>query len=798
MKKLIFVLILIIGGFPLLGQDFSGIKICVNPGHGGHDSDDRYIPLTGYWESEGNLTKGLYLRDILEGWGADIVMTRTTNTTEDDLPLSQICEIANTNNVDFFHSIHSNASQAQVNHPLMLFRGYTDDPVFPAAKEMGSIMWQELISGHKWCVWNYDYENNIGDWSFRPEWGTQGYGVLRTLEMPGVLSEGSHHDHPMESWRLQNLAYRKHEAWIFAKSYIRFFETASFNLGEVVGIARDAHKEPEYSYLEGSGDNRRPIDQMTFHLLPGNKVFQGDSMNNGFFMFDSLQPGNYQVVYEHEDYFNDTADVTIEANSTTFADVHLQYDTTKTPLIKDFSPAEEVDSVHSMEPVILRFSEPMDSASVVQAFSAQPEVTGTITWENNHKLMTFTPGIPYQKATDYTVTLAGTAKQKWGVPLGEDFTLEFTSQYRNRYHLVAHYPNNDQQNVNPAMAFSLHFDAPINQGSLLDNVTLLTSAGDTLRYKSPKIYEIDGMGVFRFTPAEQLNANTAYKLHLNGKLSDENGNILYHDSTITFSTIEMPDPIGDVLFAYEGDYSWEDPDDNAETTGTDPNRTYFVYSTTVVREGETSGRLDYAFEADEAEVVLLSPEKKEVVNGMDLIDLWVHGDMSFNHFKIRLVNDAGETESLSLDTINWSGWKLCNIAQNEVSLDGKVYLDALVIKRLPEGLSRGTLHFDDFMTAMELTGIISQAQDERLRVYPNPAANHLSFSFENARRRNLVLKIYHTTGRKVHEKTIETSAGMFQWSIPSHLSNGMYVYAITAKNQRNNPVHYRGTFVLHR
>ncbi len=102
MRKIILILLVFSLVSNLFSQDFSDISICINPGHGGHDGDDRYIEETGFWESEGNLTKGLYLRDILESYGATIVMTRVTNYTSDDLPLSQIGQIANENNVDFF------------------------------------------------------------------------------------------------------------------------------------------------------------------------------------------------------------------------------------------------------------------------------------------------------------------------------------------------------------------------------------------------------------------------------------------------------------------------------------------------------------------------------------------------------------------------------------------------------------------------------------------------------------------------------------------------------------------------
>ena len=44
--------------------DFSGIKLVIDPGHGGHESDDRGMP-NGFWESESNLTKALWLAALL-------------------------------------------------------------------------------------------------------------------------------------------------------------------------------------------------------------------------------------------------------------------------------------------------------------------------------------------------------------------------------------------------------------------------------------------------------------------------------------------------------------------------------------------------------------------------------------------------------------------------------------------------------------------------------------------------------------------------------------------------------------
>ena len=200
-----YVIILILTTALLFSQDFNGLKFCIDPGHGGHESDDRHMLATDFWESEGNLTKAFHVKYILENHGAEVILTRDGNNdppptedygTEDDPTLYQRSEIANNNNVDFFHSIHSNGWNGTNNSTLMLFRGYDDDPVWDEALEMSDIMAVELYTANR--TTHYSVR---GDWDFY-DWGTSGLGVLRHLNMPGVLSEGSFHDYIPESWRL--------------------------------------------------------------------------------------------------------------------------------------------------------------------------------------------------------------------------------------------------------------------------------------------------------------------------------------------------------------------------------------------------------------------------------------------------------------------------------------------------------------------------------------------------------------------------------------------------------------------
>ena len=102
MKKIfIFFAAFVIQITALQAADLTGVKIYINPGHGGYDgANDRNVETIpyalgdtlGFWESWSNLRKGLALRDRLVASGAIVIMSRTQNRDEDDRLLSEIAE----------------------------------------------------------------------------------------------------------------------------------------------------------------------------------------------------------------------------------------------------------------------------------------------------------------------------------------------------------------------------------------------------------------------------------------------------------------------------------------------------------------------------------------------------------------------------------------------------------------------------------------------------------------------------------------------------------------------------------
>jgi len=94
---------------PRAGTLLAGRRIAIDPGHGGRHTGG--VGNTGLMEKDINLGVALQLRDLLQSWGAQVVMTRTTDHHFDvqvDDDLDARVQIVNAANPDLFLSIHTN------------------------------------------------------------------------------------------------------------------------------------------------------------------------------------------------------------------------------------------------------------------------------------------------------------------------------------------------------------------------------------------------------------------------------------------------------------------------------------------------------------------------------------------------------------------------------------------------------------------------------------------------------------------------------------------------------------------
>jgi hypothetical protein len=683
--------------------DFTGLKVMINPGHGGYDSDDRGMP-NGFWESESNLTKGLWLRDLLQARGCEVVMSRVLNRTEDDLPLSQIAQIANENDVDLFISIHSNAGDQRTNYCMTIFNGKSETPAIPAAKVWARILWEQLLTNEA-TFWTSTSPHYIGDLTLNPSWA-YGYGVLYPLEVPGIISEGSMHDYRPEMDRLLNLEYRKQEAWNIMYAMQEYFQLpGTEEFGVIAGIIRDSLLIKDSYNIPGSPDKFEVVNKAEVEILESGEKYFVDSLNTGYYYFDSIAPGTYNLVFSAKDYFSDTVMVNVMANQIRYHNHWMEADKTMAPKIVNLNPSEG-DTISCNDPVRIAFNMNMDSASVARAISIEPAIEGYVSWDEDYLSALFFPVLPYDTSTHYTLKIDTLAMHQWGVKLDSATELSFFTGNRNRYKLEKSFPTDQQNEVSPFLQFRLYFDAPVDNSSLINAVFIKKENGELIGTKGATIYEIDGKGHYYFSPATDLEFSTQYTLVIYGSVKDEQNIPLVDTLKIPFTTDEDPGLIT-VLNEFEDLKTWSI--DFVNSNSLDPSSFLYKWSKTY-RSGSASTLLRYKFNDPLSECLLvpLTPIAVEYIAGK--IAMWIWGDMSRNEIYLQF---DYETEVL-LTEIDFAGWKYCSIdLEDEVS-----ELTGIRMKKTSQGSDMGDLYFDA-LSQPDNTGFIIPSVGD-LKIFPNP------------------------------------------------------------------------------
>lgn len=314
-------------------------RVFINPGHGGHDSDDRHVPTwvigaqdtLHYYESNSNLTKGLALQEILRNKGYETAISRKTNTTEDDLDLFEIVSLAANSGADIFFSIHSNATgiDKRINFPLGLYRGWDGKPAVEGSQKLSDLVMKYAIK-NELAVWTHK-ERSRGDWSFY-DWGYKvGLGVLRFNKLPGFLSEGSFHDYLPERERLLNDNYCWLEAWNQSLGIDEYFgRKGKFSNGVVAGTVRwadiERHDEDKRVFDE---DKLLPVNGAMLRLFSGRGVltrtYKVDNLDNGVFVFTNLPKDKYRLeLYYGTDDLYGKAKVKVKKNQVSYKNFTLK------------------------------------------------------------------------------------------------------------------------------------------------------------------------------------------------------------------------------------------------------------------------------------------------------------------------------------------------------------------------------------------------------------------------------------------------------------------------------------------
>jgi len=190
---------------PPYAKFLKGVKICLDPGHGG-DADKRGYKRgpTGVREAEVNLRVAKYLRDLLTHSGAEVRLTREEDV---DLSLKDRAAIANDWGADLFISLHHNAidNKPQVNHTTVWY--HRDVDYRPSNLDLARYLCQGLYDSLALP--------QITDVPLKSDqlMYKEGFGVLRAARVTAALTETSFFTNPEEEQRLRRPEYNLKEAY---------------------------------------------------------------------------------------------------------------------------------------------------------------------------------------------------------------------------------------------------------------------------------------------------------------------------------------------------------------------------------------------------------------------------------------------------------------------------------------------------------------------------------------------------------------------------------------------------------
>lgn len=377
MKKLI----LSIFALCCFAMSASALKVYINPGHGSWGANCRPMATInyaagdtlGFFESNTNLWKAFMLESKLLGAGYSVKMSRRASggsgTNEFNKALSTICTEAENYGSDYYISIHSNAGPEGelggangkfANYPVILYRGYTNEPKVPKSHEMSVACVKRLYE----AFWTNPGKPNggggpepttfyspsnpriVGDLSFYNTSSTYGYLGALKHNIPGYLSEGYFHTYSPARHRALSPEWCRQEGVRYFRGIQDYYGKAGEKVGYIMGYVRSKTEKFSHKYYipyTGSNDEYLPLNGAKIVLRnEANEVIKTDCYNyvkrkltnqdyyttdhnyNGVFVFENLAPGKYTLYVHKAGYKDLVQEVTVTADKTIYPQIFME------------------------------------------------------------------------------------------------------------------------------------------------------------------------------------------------------------------------------------------------------------------------------------------------------------------------------------------------------------------------------------------------------------------------------------------------------------------------------------------
>ena len=172
-------------------------KVAVDPGHGGYDDGAvKYVT-----EDKVNLVMGLACRDYLEAHGVEVLMSRTTDTTNS---LKAFCAKVNDWDADLAVSIHNNAGGGDGFEAYHHYSGGTGKTlaanIEAEVKKIG--------------------QNSRGLKTKKNKNGQDYFGFIRLINCPSIIVEGAFVDNKADAAQIDTAAEQKAFGYAYARGVL--------------------------------------------------------------------------------------------------------------------------------------------------------------------------------------------------------------------------------------------------------------------------------------------------------------------------------------------------------------------------------------------------------------------------------------------------------------------------------------------------------------------------------------------------------------------------------------------------
>ncbi|MDD5710267.1 MAG: Ig-like domain-containing protein, partial [Candidatus Marinimicrobia bacterium] len=692
---------------------------------------------------------------------------------------------------------------------------------------------------------------------------------FRNLQIPGTLSEGTFHDYYPETYRLQNLDFRINESWAIFNSFLTQLQLPRPQHVNLAGIVRTRDETVNYAYRSGSDDLYKPVDSLQITMYPvgspaesrsyfGNTTMyvdkytpqwskagdydyytngannnDGNNHNNGFYLFDSLAPGTYTIVYNAPGFWPDTSQITVDA-SKFFWNKNYFLTTSPPPFIKNQKPRNNEPMHPAWEPISFTFSHEMDTAGFREGFSIIPAAELLIGWSSDRKQVTlYAVGDSLAVETDYTVTLDATkvrgnrdqALDGNGDGVGgDDLVLNFTTSPKDIYppKVVEFYPGKFERYHELQPIISFNFDEIIDTGSMdiREKFLLVRTTGGTQNINTEfDIYFIDKKTIVSLFPTEELIRSSSYTRYAMAGISDLAGNATSSNQYANFYVNSSIPWYADTLVidAFDAGLTthWKDPGFSGTTVGLLDGSV--SANTRFINHGSGSTHsmaIYYKFDPENSDALLreyldgASTPAKRYFTNESILQAWVFGDGSGNLFRFAVDDPSGTgiSEVSPWYPLDFTGWRLIkwDLRDGETGewptvsdgvLNGQLNFDSFQIAYVDSlGNNEGTIYIEDLIVLTP--GGVGVADcgvpDEYIleQNYPNPFNPVTSIRYSIPKTENVELRIYDVNGRFIQSLVREhQNAGVYTTVFDAaHLPSGVYIAqlktAATVKNMK--------------